>query len=204
LAIKNGTDYSAKVNDMQEAVSVTRLPFARLPGQPPVFLNYLAGSAAVLPFYQKQPTAESVLDVVRETLALKFDRTGICEILRRQTRVFGGDASVIQAIEVLSLPDSVAVITGQQAGLFSGPALAIYKALSALKLCSILQDKGIRAVAVFWIASDDHDLAEITRLVCRLPGCPERPGYRGRPRIFIRDLGPSAVTCWRNSIAGNH
>jgi len=56
---------------------------------------------------------------------------------------------------------AVAVVTGQQAGLFGGPVYTFYKALSALRVVGELHQRGIEAVPVFWIASEDHDLAEV-------------------------------------------
>jgi bacillithiol biosynthesis cysteine-adding enzyme BshC len=55
----------------------------------------------------------------------------------------------------------VALVTGQQAGLFGGPLYVLYKALGALKAARLLEAKGRPAVAVFWVASDDHDFAEV-------------------------------------------
>jgi bacillithiol biosynthesis cysteine-adding enzyme BshC len=55
----------------------------------------------------------------------------------------------------------VAVVTGQQVGLFSGPAYTLYKAFTAIKLARQLTGEGIPAVPVFWLATEDHDLAEV-------------------------------------------
>ncbi|MCH1927662.1 bacillithiol biosynthesis cysteine-adding enzyme BshC, partial [Shewanella sp. C31] len=52
-----------------------------------------------------------------------------------------------------------AVVTGQQAGLLGGPALTFYKAKTALDLAS-----GAEAAAVFWVASQDHDVEEVRHL----------------------------------------
>src|SRR5579872_6307518 len=65
------------------------------------------------------------------------------------------------ALEVLAEPGTVAVVTGQQVGLFSGPAYTIYKALTAVKLAEALTASGIPAVPVFWLATEDHDFAEV-------------------------------------------
>jgi bacillithiol biosynthesis cysteine-adding enzyme BshC len=65
------------------------------------------------------------------------------------------------ALDELEKPGTVAVVTGQQVGLFGGPAYTLYKALTAIKLARQLTGSGIRAVPVFWIATEDHDLAEV-------------------------------------------
>lgn len=58
-------------------------------------------------------------------------------------------------------PETVAIVAGQQIGLFGGPLLTIYKALTAIRLAGQLTGAGVSAVPVFWLASQDHDLAEI-------------------------------------------
>ena len=57
---------------------------------------------------------------------------------------------------------ALAVTTGQQPGLFTGPAMSVYKALSAAALAGRLAERLDRPVVpVFWVAGDDHDFAEI-------------------------------------------
>src|SRR5207248_1109997 len=58
---------------------------------------------------------------------------------------------------------TVAVVTGQQVGLFSGPAYTVYKALTAVKLARDLTARGIEAVPIFWLATEDHDFAEVNQ-----------------------------------------
>jgi bacillithiol synthase len=80
-------------------------------------------------------------------------------------------AALVQALTELNGPGeqlnklaqsgTVAVVTGQQVGLFSGPAYTIYKALTAVKLARDLSADGIPAVPIFWLATEDHDFAEI-------------------------------------------
>ena len=55
----------------------------------------------------------------------------------------------------------MAVVTGQQVGLFSGPCYTIYKVLHAVKLAAWLSENGMPAVPVFWLATEDHDFAEV-------------------------------------------
>jgi bacillithiol biosynthesis cysteine-adding enzyme BshC len=66
-----------------------------------------------------------------------------------------------QALERLAQPGTVAVVTGQQVGLFSGPSYTIYKVLHAVRLAARLSEQGIPAVPLFWLATEDHDFAEV-------------------------------------------
>jgi bacillithiol biosynthesis cysteine-adding enzyme BshC len=66
-----------------------------------------------------------------------------------------------RSLERLAEPGTVAVVTGQQVGLFSGPAYTAYKALHAARLARWLTEQGIPAVPVFWLATQDHDFAEV-------------------------------------------
>src|SRR3954453_23365072 len=68
------------------------------------------------------------------------------------------------SLERLAQPGTVAVVTGQQVGLFSGPAYTIYKVLHAVKLAKWLSDNGVPAVPVFWLATEDHDFAEVNHV----------------------------------------
>ncbi len=65
------------------------------------------------------------------------------------------------SLELLAQPGTLVVATGQQAGLFSGPAYTIFKALHAARLAKWLTSQGISAVPVFWVATEDHDFEEV-------------------------------------------
>src|SRR5579883_244784 len=66
-----------------------------------------------------------------------------------------------RALDRLAQPGTVAILTGQQVGLFSGPAYTIYKALTAARLAEALTAAGVPAVACLWLATEDHDFAEV-------------------------------------------
>ena len=65
------------------------------------------------------------------------------------------------ALRRLAQPGTVAVVTGQQVGLLSGPCYTVYKALHAARLADWLTANGIPAAPVFWLATEDHDFAEV-------------------------------------------
>ncbi len=81
-------------------------------------------------------------------------RAALVAALRKQN----GDSP---SLHRLAQPGTVAVVTGQQVGLFSGPSYTIYKALTAARLAEQLTAAGVPAVPVFWLATEDHDLAEV-------------------------------------------
>src|SRR5215469_14269736 len=66
-----------------------------------------------------------------------------------------------EALHRLSQPGTVAVVTGQQVGLFSGPSYTVYKVLHAVKLAEWLSANGLPSVPLFWLATEDHDFAEV-------------------------------------------
>jgi bacillithiol biosynthesis cysteine-adding enzyme BshC len=68
------------------------------------------------------------------------------------------------SLQRLAQPGTVVVATGQQVGLFSGPAYTVYKALHAVKLAQWLSANGIPAVPAFWLATEDHDFAEVNHV----------------------------------------
>lgn len=77
---------------------------------------------------------------------------------------------------------ALAVTTGQQAGLFTGPLFAVLKALSAAALAREMSEAGTPVVPVFWVAGDDHDFAEINHCtVTAADGRPARVVLRERP-----------------------
>lgn len=136
------------------------LPFRQLPHQPKLFLDYLDHFARVAPFYTHEPNAKSLL---REAKALKFPQERareVAAILRKQNSTFGSDAKTHENLDRLG-KGAVAVVSGQQVGLFGGPCYSIYKALMAIQVAEELTREGIDAVPIFWMATEDHDLDEV-------------------------------------------
>ena len=143
----------------------TRVPFPRIPHQSQLFLDYLALSPKALSFYGRPPTTESLERAVGEDISgIAIPRLQIAAVLRRQNLAYGSSAKTMDHIQELEKSDCVAILTGQQVGLFSGPLYTIHKAFTAIRLADDLRHRGIRAVPVFWMASEDHDLAEVTRV----------------------------------------
>src|ERR1700722_3481235 len=132
----------------------------KLPHQSKLFLEYLNNFSKVQAFYSHAPKMSSVTAVVRELDFPKERRTTITTILRAQNNAFGAGPAVFDNLDQLE-KGAVAVVSGQQVGLFSGPAYSFYKALSAVQIANELTRSGIEAVPVFWMATEDHDVDEV-------------------------------------------
>ena len=146
-----------------------------LPQTTRLFATFLDDFSRVAEFYSHPPTMEGIVHAAEE---VKSDpryepgaRTVIVEMLHDQNRSFGTDSSTERNLERLAA-GAVAIVTGQQVGLFTGPSYTIYKAVSALRVAQQLTERGIDAVPIFWLATEDHDLAEINH--CWWPG-PDGP-----------------------------
>ncbi len=138
-----------------------------------LYACYFDDFSRVARYYSHPPTEEGLLASADE---VKFDagmRERVVEILRAQNQEFGADESVVRNLNRLAA-GALAVVSGQQVGLFSGPAYSFYKALTAVRAAQHLTDAGTDAVPIFWLATEDHDLAEVNHTFWMGRGAPLR------------------------------
>jgi bacillithiol synthase len=138
----------------------TPLDFRQLPHQPKLFLEYLDRFEKVKSFYAHPPTMGAVTRMARKLDYPDERRAEVSSILREQNIALGAGEETLSNLERLK-KGAVAVVSGQQVGLFSGPAYSIYKALTAIQIAEELTSSGIAAVPIFWMATEDHDLDEV-------------------------------------------
>ncbi len=136
------------------------LAFRQLPHQPKLFLEYLNHFEKVKSFYVHPPAMPAVTRVARKLDYPGERRAEVTSILRKQNMALGAGAETLSNLDRLE-KGAAAVVSGQQVGLFSGPAYSIYKGLMAVQIAGELTRGGISAVPVFWMATEDHDLDEV-------------------------------------------
>ena len=90
-------------------------------------------------------------------------RARVADILERQNRAWDASPKTLENIARLRGGAS-ALVTGQQVGLFGGPLFSMFKALSTVRLAREATDAGSDCVPVFWLATTDHDLDEISHV----------------------------------------
>ncbi len=148
-------------------MKVDCLDYRGLSGQNSLFLKYLYHFDEVSSLYAPGTPAPIDLEALErrvETVAkrpVRFSRERLVSLLDPLNRMLGAGEATQQNIQKLKGRDTVAVVTGQQLGLFGGPALAVYKAATAVRLSQILEAQGYSAVPVFWLPSDDSDFMEV-------------------------------------------
>ena len=136
------------------------LAFRQLPHQPKLFLDYVNHFEKVKAFYEHPPTMQAASRIARKLDYPSERRAEVTRILQQQNAALGAGAETQANLERLA-GGAVAVVSGQQVGLFGGPAYSIYKALMAVQVAEELTRDGIDAVPVFWMATEDHDLEEV-------------------------------------------
>ena len=148
-----------------------------LPGLSTLFTDYLAGRAeaffAVPPFgsqwmtYRAQPAQP---------------QAALADLLEAQNRASHAGPAAIANIGRLRT-GARAVVTGQQVGLFGGPLYTLHKAAAAIRLAHDAgAATGVPHVPVFWLATEDHDFAEIDHvLLSGAGGALERVELREHP-----------------------
>jgi bacillithiol biosynthesis cysteine-adding enzyme BshC len=149
----------------ESGLRVESLPFDLVPHQSRLFLDYLKDPVALRNFYPSAVRFHHELQQrVPEVLsAYRVDRARVCDALAAMNGRWGAGEETLKNLALLRDEDCIAVVSGQQAGLFTGPLYTVYKALSAVKLAGCLQQRGTKAVPVFWIAAEDHDFAEVAK-----------------------------------------
>jgi bacillithiol biosynthesis cysteine-adding enzyme BshC len=121
--------------------------------------DYIAGDSRIAPFYSGHPFDPQAY--VRKADEVRRRMTP--DVRRRVADAYRPlNDEARDKLERVLAGDGFVVTTGQQAGLFGGPLYTVYKALSAIRLATALEHQlRCPVLAVFWVAADDHDWAEV-------------------------------------------
>ncbi len=132
-------------------------PIAMLPGLSRLFLDFVERRETLSPFY---PGSAYSTDWMTASAVLPPPhREALADLLEQQNRSFGAGDPVLENIARLR-NGAGAVVTGQQVTLFGGPLYTILKAATAIRKAKDASISGRPHVPIFWLATEDHDLAE--------------------------------------------
>ena len=140
------------------AVDVRRFPWVR-----PLAGDYAFNFSNISSLYAGDPQSPDAWRAAAErSRAHPRNRRDVVEALTAQQSQRGAPIEARNAAARLADAQSVAVVTGQQAGIFGGPLFTILKAITAIQLARRAESTlGVPVVPVFWIDAEDHDWEEI-------------------------------------------
>jgi bacillithiol synthase len=132
-----------------------------------LFVDYIENFDRVQPFFSADYRSESAWKQKIQSVSNRaISRNTLTQILSNQNRNFQCGVQTLANIDLLLNDNTVAVVTGQQVGFFTGPLYTLYKTLTTIKLAEKLsaQFPDYRFVPMFWLESEDHDFDEVTHI----------------------------------------
>jgi bacillithiol synthase len=133
----------------------------RTTGQfPPLLLDYLDQKPELDDFYSVFPSLTGAESAIKQRAEFDaFKRDTLVAVLEKQYKNIANapDFSLLQNKTTFT------ITTGHQLNIFTGPLYVIYKIVTTINLARTLKDTypEYDFVPVYWMASEDHDFAEI-------------------------------------------
>ncbi|GAB3945360.1 bacillithiol biosynthesis cysteine-adding enzyme BshC [Spirosoma harenae] len=124
-----------------------------------LFLDYINQKDTLTPFYNRFPTIAAFSDQLKEKPFDESKRRILVDTLERQYQSIGTKPD----FSILLQPNTFTVTTGHQLNIFTGPLYIIYKLITTINLARKLKETypDYNFVPVYWMATEDHDFAEI-------------------------------------------
>ena len=197
---------SSTISHTAVSGTATRFPIEirRFPWIKRLAADYAFDFERVADFFAGNPAAPSAWrDAITRAQRHPRQRDTIADVVLAQQRTRGAPPDALAAADRLRDPESVAIVTGQQAGLFGGPLFTLLKALTAIRLAErTAAEHRVPTVAVFWIDAEDHDWDEVRacgaldaelNFVRIALGTPEGAGEGPVARVRLDDSVNAAV-----------
>ncbi|HCN83765.1 MAG TPA: bacillithiol biosynthesis cysteine-adding enzyme BshC [Sphingobacteriaceae bacterium] len=131
----------------------------------PVITDYLEQDPKLAPFYNFAPTITGFQQLIeqRKTNKIAVNRDLLVQVLKEQYLNNPASVQVNQNIELLSKENTYTITTGHQLNIFTGPLYFIFKIVTSINLANDLKKAlpDYNFVPVYWMATEDHDFAEI-------------------------------------------
>lgn len=146
---------------------MNRVPFSSFSTFSRLFKDYTENFEKLAPYFAGDyRNPDHLRRAARLAAEQHPDRGVLVSVLRSQAESFGLAESSAALIDKLADPACVAIVTGQQLGLFGGPLYTLYKIVTAIQVAEKFEeDFGRSAVPVFWLEGEDHDFEEIASTV---------------------------------------
>lgn len=142
------------------------IDFSEIPKSNNLFLDFINEFELVKNYYKINFRDESLYKSHFEKIVGRDNpnKEKLFEIINSQYSNFHPSEKTSSNINALKKPNTIAVFTGQQLGIYGGPLYTIYKIFTVIKLCDYLNEmfSEFNFIPLFWMAGDDHDFEEIS------------------------------------------
>lgn len=151
-----------------------------VPPSSKLFKDYLNQEDSIQSFFDyrfnEQDDFNKRLKAIHER---HYQRARLVRVLTAFNKKYTNHKNVFENINKLENNQTVAVVGGQQAGLLTGPAYAIHKCLSIIKLAKQQEERlGVPVIPIFWIAGEDHDFDEVNHVFTQKAGAMKKVVYQ--------------------------
>ena len=164
------------------------------------FAAFVAGERAAAALLPARPLDEGAWDDAVRRASRRRIAGGLVDELRRQASDLPPSSARERHLDALGDSGATVVVTGQQTGLFLGPLYTLHKAATAVARARWLSERSGRpCIPVFWLQTEDHDWAEVSRAEVLVPSgrrafdLPPEPPEEARVSMAERRLPPEVV-----------
>ena len=187
---------------MEKGIRKMRLTEQFVPPSSKLMDDYINGDENLRRYFSYNPDMDSLGSRQQKLQNHEVDRQRLSAVIRNYMEPYGISEKAEEHLQDF-VEGASAVVTGQQAGLLSGPLYTIHKAISAIVLAKQASEQlNEKVVPVFWIAGEDHDLAEISHLYREINGRVEKLNFPhveyGKKTASTANLNKTRITDFLN------
>lgn len=161
----------------------------------PLFLDYIQQKDCIRPFYHLFPSLANFKNIIENRTFDPQHRNVLTQTLQSQYKGYDLKDALRLNIERLAKNNTFTVTTGHQLNLFTGPLYFVYKIVSTINLAEQLKQAypDYHFVPVYWMASEDHDFAEIDHFYFDGKNYSWKTNQKGAVGEFLLDDGMGAL-----------
>jgi len=128
--------------------------------------DFVNKSSDLFTFINKFPSLENFEEIISQKSLEKINRDALVSCLKKQNKNFKISKETSNNINSLSSKNTFTITTGHQLCLFTGPLYFAYKVIGCINLCQKLKKTypKYNFVPMFWLASEDHDIDEVSTI----------------------------------------
>jgi bacillithiol synthase len=137
------------------------IPYRATGKMAPIVCDYIEGSPHLREFYEWEPNVQGIERAMAARSFGPADRAALCAAIEVGYVDCEMHAAVRNNLDLLRKHGTLTVTTGHQLCLFTGPLYVPFKLLNVIRLARSASTAEHPVVPIFWMASEDHDRAEI-------------------------------------------